>query len=261
MPTLISRDVVWPGQLPTNTNGTPRPKLAANRPILTIHYTGSPPNYGDFGDTIAELRGIQAWAQNAGKPWEYNFVVDTEGVAWTYAGEYRAAHSAGNNDIAVGVLLLLGVTDPPTGQMIATVRWLRHHLQNVDLLASPCQTKKHKDMGTTPTSCPGPLVEARWSEFLVPWIEPPSPPPTPPEDDMAFTFVAVRPDGGTALVSHDGAGCTTTWLDDREPYLAQGIKKINVTADEFDRFFTTVQPVFVTNKVADHTSLGVELGS
>lgn len=148
---------------------------------MTIHYTGSSANMGDPGDSKKEIQGIQNYAVSAKKPWEYNYIVDTEGVVWEYAGGYRAAHSAGNNDTAVGVLMLLGVADNPTDALISSTRWLRSFLQGIGLLAKNCQTKKHSEMGTTPTICPGVRVSARWSEFLVPWSEPKPPkPPMPP---------------------------------------------------------------------------------
>jgi hypothetical protein len=148
---------------------------------MTIHYTGSSPNYGDPGDSMSEIQGIQRYAVSAKKPWEYNYVVDTAGVIWEYAGGYRAAHSLNNNDTAVGVLMLLGVADNPTDAMISSTRYLRHFLQGIGLLSKTCATKKHAEMGTTPTICPGVRVSARWSEYLVPWTPTPTPvPPTPP---------------------------------------------------------------------------------
>jgi D-tyrosyl-tRNA(Tyr) deacylase len=48
--------------------------MAPRRPILTVHYTGAG-TWADLGDTPAEIRAIQAYAVQAGKSNEYNYVV------------------------------------------------------------------------------------------------------------------------------------------------------------------------------------------
>lgn len=181
MPEFRERAALFGDQLPRNSNGTMRPKLA-NVPWITVHYTGSNVNYGDFDDSPAEIRGIQAYAVSAKKPWEYNYVLDTQGVMWCYAGEYQAAHSAGENSKSVGVLWLLGVNDNPTDAMIETFRWFRWVMVQFGLVAVNHEVRPHKNMPGAATICPGDRVMARWNDLMVPWNPnpvPPSPPPDP----------------------------------------------------------------------------------
>lgn len=187
---LVPRDTVWPGQTPTNSNDMTRRLLAPWRPYLTIHYTGGG-MWLDPGDTADELRQIQRYAQAAGKPWEYNYVIDGQGLVFEYAGDYQAAHSAGDNDVAIGVLLLVGFAgtfpghvtywEEPTEPMVTAVRDLRGWLVSTNRLAGGHLMVPHKGMPGAATICPGPSVMARWDDL----DRPPTPTPQPPmEDDM-----------------------------------------------------------------------------
>jgi len=171
MPEIIPRSALWPGQLPRNNDGTLRPLLLNSRPYQTVHYTGASVNYGDFGDSPAEIRSIQAWAASAAKrtPWEYNYVHDTEGQIWEYAGLYQAAHSGGENHLSFGHLLLLGVNDEPTLAQIESFKWLRWVLTQFQNLASDNALRPHKEMPDAQTACPGDRVMRRFLELLVPW--------------------------------------------------------------------------------------------
>jgi hypothetical protein len=195
---------VWPGKLPTNTNGTPRPLLAANRPWYTIHYTGGG-IWLDPDDTIDELRSIQNYAQSAGKPWEYNWVIDGQGAVWEYAGNYQAAHSGGENDKAIGVLLLVGFKgtypndidyweQPPT-VMINAVRELRALLVDHAMLAGNHTMLPHQGMPGAATACPGSAVLAAWPLLTAPWT-----PPTPPPGDDEDMYLATLDDGSVVVV-------------------------------------------------------------
>lgn len=166
------RDDVWPGETPARSSGEPRPLLAAGLPWIVVHWAGDG-HWGDRGDTAAELRGIQSWATGAGKPWEYNYVIDTEGVVWEYAGDYRAAHSEDENARSVGVLLLIGrehgIDEPPTDEMIRSLRRLRAALASSGRVAPDHEIMPHRWMPGAATECPGPGVMARWSEIERPW--------------------------------------------------------------------------------------------
>lgn len=201
---LVPRDQVWPGQLPTNSNGTPRPHLAPNRPWYTIHYTGGG-LWLDPDDTIDELRSIQNYAQSAGKPWEYNWVIDGQGAVWEYAGDYQAAHSGGENDQAIGVLLLVGFKgtypnaveywEQPTTAMIDAVRELRDWLCSRSMLAPTHTMEPHQDMPGAATACPGPAVLAAWPLLTQPWAPPA---PTPPSEDPVL-YLATLSDGTVVI--------------------------------------------------------------
>lgn len=185
---IIARDTVWPGQTPTQSTGAPRPLLAPDRPYLTVHYTGAGV-WLDPDDTPSELRAIQNYAQSAGKGWEYNWVIDGQGVIWEYAGQYQAAHSAGENDVAIGVLLLVGFKgiypnhveywEVPTPPMIQAVRELRAWLVATHALAGSHEMRQHNQMPGAITPCPGPQVVAHWAELTAPIEE---------DDDMAAVF-------------------------------------------------------------------------
>lgn len=182
MVTAVPRSEVFGTKLPVNNDGSPRPLLAPNRPYYTIHYTGANAVFADFDDSAAEIRGIETYASSSVKrtPWEYNWPIDTQGRVWTYAGEYQAAHSAGENSLSHGVILLLGNGEAPTDAMIDATRRLRHELVQENYLAPDHQMLQHRQMPGASTSCPGDKVIARWNEFTAPYIPNPAPPPEPP---------------------------------------------------------------------------------
>jgi hypothetical protein len=177
---LVPRSTIWPGQLPTNSTGTPRPLLAPDRPYLTVHYTGGG-LWLDPDDTPDELRMIQRYAVGAAKPWEYNYVIDGQGLVFEYAGGYRAAHSFGENELAIGVLLLVGLADAatltgfekPTEAMIVAVRDLRAWLTVTGRLAPDHAMLQHRQMPGAATICPGPEVAKRWDAMTL--VVPPPP--------------------------------------------------------------------------------------
>jgi hypothetical protein len=174
----VERGEVWPGQLPTSSGGSFRPILNLRRPYLTCHYTGAG-IWADFGDTIPESRSIQLYAVSAKKPWEYNFIVDTEGTVVEYAGFYQAAHSEGENALAIGVLWLLGPGEQPTPKQVLAFRQLRWWLVQGEWLAPDHRPTPHKDMPGAATVCPGPVMSV-WAEATTPWT---------PELDMADSTI------------------------------------------------------------------------
>lgn len=185
---IVPRTTVWPGTTPHRSDGSLRPLLKPGRPYLTVHYTGGG-LWLDPDDTPVELTSIQRYAQGAGKPWEYNYVIDGQGVVWEYAGLYEAAHSAGENDLAIGVLLLVGLAnmamltgfEPMPDPMVASLRWLRAHLCEVGALAADHDIRQHREMPGAATICPGPEVVKRWWEITAPAPIPPVEATTPTE--------------------------------------------------------------------------------
>jgi hypothetical protein len=164
--------------------------MKPHAPYLTIHYTGGG-LWLDPDDTPDELRSIQNYAQSASKPWEYNYVIDGQGIVWEYAGTYQAAHSGGENEIAIGVLLLVGLSgsyfEVPTPQMIEATRELRAWLVAMGHLAQNHQMLQHNQMPGAATACPGQEVINRWDQFTAP--------PSSGEDDEVSNVRFVRNKG------------------------------------------------------------------
>jgi hypothetical protein len=236
---LIPRGEIWPGEVPTNSSGSPRPKLAQNRPYFTIHYTGGG-LWLDPDDTRDEATSIQNYAESAGKPWEYNWIIDGQGCVVEYAGEYQAAHSGGENDIAIGVLLLVGFAgtypndidywEQPTSAMIEAVRELRWRLMTSGALALDHLMLKHCDMPDAATACPGDAVKAVWSMLTTPWTS------IPEEDDMSAATMW-KPKG-YANVFLIGAGSTINISGKTmESLTARGVPLVN---DEHAQMLETV---------------------
>lgn len=199
--TARPRAEIFGDRLPVNNDGTPRPLLAPGRPYLTVHYTGSWSDFADFDDSAAEVAAIERFASSATKrtPWEYNWPVDTQGVVWTYSGEYQAAHSAGENSLAYGVILLLGVNQAPSTAMVDAFRRLRYELVRDGALAAGHLVLPHRAMPGAATTCPGDAVMARWPDFVAPWM-PPIPIPNQPEEEEVAA-VLVRADDGYIYVT------------------------------------------------------------
>lgn len=185
------RSEVFGAAVPCNRDGSPRALLAPCR-WLTVHWVGAG-QWGDPGDTPSEMRSIHAFSMSPGKatPWEYGYVIDAAGECWTYAGEYLAAHSAGENAEAIGVLLLAGPGEPITDAMVLTFRQLRYELARRGALTSGHEVRPHQWMPGANTSCPGPAM-GRLVELATPWSPPPEPEPEPPpiidppEDDVQY---------------------------------------------------------------------------
>lgn len=197
---IVARETVWPGQTPHNSTGTPRPLLKPARPFLTVHYTGAG-SWLDPNDTPDELRSIQQYAQSASKPWEYNWVIDGQGLVFEYAGDYRAAHTAAWNDDAIGVLLLVGFNPPgvfeqPTVPMTVAFRDLRAWLADTGRLAADHKLRQHREMPGAATQCPGFAVVSNWDQFTAP-VPPPAPPATPKDEAM---YLATLDDGTVCVV-------------------------------------------------------------
>lgn len=198
LPPVYTRTDAGLAPVVRSSDGSPRPLLDPLLNVLTIHYTGASTTYAGK-DTAAVLRLLNVIFGES-KPNEYNWVVDQQGAIWEYAGDYQAAHSLGNNSTAIGCLVLVGVGERPTDACVNAIRFLRYTLQLRARLTTPCQTIPHKDMGTTPTACPGAAVLARWPEIATAWWPPPPPPP-PEEDDMPLPVLAYWKGKGGYIVT------------------------------------------------------------
>ena len=218
VPTINPRINVGLGQ-PKSSNGSLRPLLSPNLMIMTGHYTGVNKIYKGT-DTAAEIRKIQVTAIIALKPFEYNWVVDQDGVIWEYAGDYRAAHSEGENSTAIGVLILVGIGEVLTDAAVVAFQYLRANLIHRGRLSVNCETLQHRQMPGAATACPGDQVIARWDDLLKPFeiIIPPDPPPDPPVDppvtptqeaDVEYLRVYRNT---TQYVDFRRAGNTLVWL-------------------------------------------------
>lgn len=153
-----------------SSSGRPRPLVAAPARFLTVHYTGVPRSYRD-ADTPEQIRHIQRIFADT-KPWEYNWVIgqENDNRVFEYAGEFRAAHSAGENGFAHGVLFLNGISDPLTDLQVRKFRWLRDRVLFPNgWVGVWTEQRGHRDMPSAATACPGDLIRARWDELLKPF--------------------------------------------------------------------------------------------
>jgi peptidoglycan hydrolase-like protein with peptidoglycan-binding domain len=174
--TVRSRSVIFGDDvIPHSSDGSIRPLLAADRPMLTIHHTGAGSQI-DPDDSPVRVRAIETWAASQDKPWEYNWIVDSQGVVWTYAGDHQAAHSKGENHLAHGVLLLGNfLVERPTASMLNAARRLRHELTVDGRLAGDHVMLRHQDMPGANTDCPA-LRNDEWDVLATPWVPEALPP-------------------------------------------------------------------------------------
>lgn len=190
---LIPRSAIWPGELPCSSNGTLRPLVAVPGTYETAHWPGSTGDWADFYDTTMEARAIHVYSQHAKKPWEYNWIGDTEGHVVEYSGLYQAAHSAGENSIAHGYLFLLGIGQRPSELMILRFRQWRWWMRANNRSALKTMTRRHFEMPGAATQCPGPDIgynnwHAGENGLLLPWS-----PATPGGVVMSDTFEIRNP--------------------------------------------------------------------
>ena len=190
----------WHPGAPTSNSGATRPRLKRPVPTITRHYTGSPPDakvrFWEAGDWMTWFQGV---ALASGKSFEYNYVIPPRGdgsaQVWEYAGDYQAAHSSGENGVAVGVLFSIGVANHPsygnyqptkptvwepiTAPMIDAYRWLRDvHLPGI-INVNTVDQVEHRHMPGAATACPGDAVIAADHLLDAPYLE---------EPDMAVSY-------------------------------------------------------------------------
>jgi hypothetical protein len=189
-PTVQHGDVTFTADKVIGSDGRLRPVLQPVD-IFTVHYVGAGSSWLDHGDTADELAGIERnHAIPNKKPNEYNSASDSEGVTWEYAGRFRAAHSAGNNETSWGHLVVVGLelpTEQQADQLIAGVRRARTQLVAAGALLRDHRVIPHANMPGARTGCPGPLYTYRhWWDRLAAPLPQPEPQPTPEDgDDMA----------------------------------------------------------------------------
>lgn len=186
----VYRDRAYSGlPAPHNNNGTTlRPFLAPLRPTITCHYPGAPVGKSYAGDTMLGdvkkkiyLLNMQRYAQAAGKSFEYNYLLFMDGEVWEYAGDFLAAHSAGDNAESYGVQFVNGQDDLCTDAQVASFRWLRDiHLKSRQRLTVSCACTPHREMPGAQTACPGDrAIMPRLGDLRAPHNPVPDPPPPP----------------------------------------------------------------------------------
>lgn len=193
---IVTRTEVGLPAVVKGSSGALRPPMFNER-YITAHYTGNNVDYTDKA-TADVVRQIQR-VFYASKPFEYNYVIgqadDDEIVE--FAGKFQAAHSAGENADAVGVLFLLGVGEPLTDRMVDKWRWLRDVLIFDGVLKPGVDQRMHFQMPDAATQCPGP-VRDRWAEMLLPWSAPVTAPIITPdlsEEDEVTPYILKPPTG------------------------------------------------------------------
>lgn len=182
-----------------SANGSLRPAISQCR-YLTCHYTGVSVQYRNRS-TPQQILNIQRIFATT-KPFEYNWVIGNENddKVYEYAGNFQAAHSAGNNSVSHGVLMLLGIGEAPTPLMIEKFKWLRDLLIFTGGVRADVATTPHKNMPGARTSCPGDAIMSVWPQILAPRIPEPTAPSVvvvPPSDNnkvgkMNYNFTPVR---------------------------------------------------------------------
>jgi hypothetical protein len=244
----------WFAGTPTSNAGTPRPRLKVPVPTLTRHYTGSPPSYRAKTWAAEDfMPWFQTVALASAKSYEYNYVIpprmDGAGPqVWEYAGTYQAAHSQGENDVAIGVLFAIGVANHPsyptydpskptvweplTDGMVDAYRWLRDRLLYESGYVLPSVAEiEHRNMPGAATPCPGNSVIARAADLLVPSV------PLPPEEPVTVTYFKV-PGANPLTIFGTSDGFNATRLEEFT-VKARGVDPFTVptiTQAEADKF-------------------------
>jgi hypothetical protein len=218
MTVLYVPRLAWFQGTPTSNAGVPRPRLRMPVPTITRHYTGSPPSARARTWSAQDyMPDFQRIALAAGKSYEYNYVIppraDGSAQVWEYAGSYTAAHSAGENDISIGVLFAVGVANHPsyptydptkptiwepiTDPMVEAYRWLRDRLLTESGSVLPDVAEiEHRAMPGAATICPGRSVIGRAADLLA---------PLPPEEpDVAVSYFKLTAADPTIWATSDG---------------------------------------------------------
>lgn len=209
---------------------------------MTAHYTGTNVDYTDKV-TPAVVRQIQQIFSKT-KPFEYNYVIGQEDndEIYEFAGTFQAAHSAGENPDAFGVLFLLGVGEPLLPHMIEKWKWLRDVLLYVGALRQDVIQLPHYLMPGASTACPGQEVMKNWHLLLAPYVNPEPPVITGPLPKVStkpvpeFRLFDSRVNNGKPLP----VGIKKFTLDNRVPATAKGLHITLTVADPVDEGYLTV---------------------
>lgn len=197
-PTVTYNGVTFTAAKVVNSDGSPRPALRTPLKVFTVHYGGAG-QWLDTGDTHLELAAIERnHAIPRKKPNEYNSASDTDMLTWEWAGRFRAAHSAGENETAWGHLAVLGLelpTEQEADKLIAGIRKARAQAVAAGYLTADHVVEPHQNMPGAQTSCPGPLytVKRWWNRIIAPLTTTPDPTPTPIIPGVPDMFQAITP--------------------------------------------------------------------
>lgn len=160
MPRIIPRsEVGLPARVTSFNHITLRPLLPAYLGIVVGHWPGTNVRYHGLSQVEVHkiIQGINRW-----KPNEYNYVIDWAGRVYEFAGTRQAAHVAGRNDEAYGVLFLVGNGEMPTEQMIYAWHFLIAMLMMGQRITSSPFLVPHRWLA--PTACPGAVASrAPWN--------------------------------------------------------------------------------------------------
>ena len=141
----------------TSSSGVPRPPMVGAY-YLTNHYTGNNVLYRtrDWKEVVRQIQRIFAKT----KPFEYNYAIGQadDNEIGEFAGKFVAAHSAGENTIAFGVLFINGIGEPLTPLQIRKYQWLRDVLIFDGVLSSALIELPHHAMPGAKTACSGTVI-------------------------------------------------------------------------------------------------------
>jgi hypothetical protein len=258
MSVLFVPRTVWFAGTPTNNNGNPRPPLRLPVPTITRHYTGSP---ASVKASTWAAKDYMPWFQSvalaSGKSYEYNYVIppraDGSSQVWEYAGSFMAAHSAGENNVAVGVLFAIGVNNHPsystydptkpvvwepcTDRMVEAYRWLRDvHLAGQGIVNGGVIELEHRSMPGAATACPGVSVIARAADLTASHT-----PDLPPEEPVTVSYFKLAADSLTVWATSDNL-------------IAVRLEGSQVNARGVDPFKVPVLPATEADKYVYHSS-------
>lgn len=207
---IVPRTEIGLSAVVTTSGGSPRPPIA-DCDWITAHYTGVNTVYNGR-DIPAQIRHIQA-IFSASKPFEYNYVIGQtdDNLIYEFAGKYRAAHSAGENTDAVGVLFLNGVNEPITDVQQDKWRFIRDTFIADGLLRPNPIQARHKDMPNAATSCAGKHVDAVWVDMQQPYHPQTEPEPTTPEQEGTMKLIRFS---SSPAVYAQHLGGYKTWIPD-----------------------------------------------
>lgn len=187
-----------------------RSKVVRPTGWLLTHYTGGGGSVTDGKSDAQHMAELAAYARNAGKEWEYNYVITAPlGYIWEMAGVYRGAHCQNFNEQSLAVQMNLGVGASPNQAMIDSHRWLREELTRTGQWRHQAPSPTAGQDGNVPhyrfrsTACCGSIMAApagaRWASptgegslgnllpfMTAPYSTTPLPPPGGAEEDMAW---------------------------------------------------------------------------
>ena len=179
---VVPRTTIGLPMVVTSSNGVPRPRIHNCR-WYTFHYTGVSSRGYKTSDVAHEVRRIQEVFSKT-KPFEYNYVIgqNEDDLIYEFAGKFMAAHSAGENTDAVGVLFLNATHEPLTPTQIRKAQWLRDTLKFEGTLTANVDQRPHQWMPGAATACPGPLIMSDLTELVQPYRDPELESPYDPEN-------------------------------------------------------------------------------